>query len=221
MRVSSEMIKAVLFDLDGVLVDSEPISREASDKILSDAGIVQTPEERTRVYGRRTIDNYRDAIEARGLDLDPAELVRRKNALFRKLIKGRLRPLPGVVDLLSELNEKGVKTAVVSSSPLERVNASLHEVGLKTEFDAVLSGDCCVKGKPDPDPFLTAAERLGVEPGECVVLEDAEAGILAAKAAGMRVVAVKSPNTHGQDLSKADVIVDSVEYISVNKLGIA
>jgi len=212
------MVAAVLFDLDGVLVDSEPVSREASDRVLAEVGIVQTDEERKRVFGRRTVDNYRDAIKARGLDLDPSELVRRKNILFAELIRGRLQPLPGVLDLLAELKDAGVKVAVVSSSSMDRVNASLEEVGLILEFDLILSGDCCVKGKPDPEPFLLAAERLGVRPGECIVLEDAEAGILAAKAAGMKVIAVRSPNTHGQDLSGADLVVESMQDVNVRMM---
>jgi len=210
------VIKAVLFDLDGVLVDSEVISSEASERILREAGIVQTPKERMMVFGRRTIDNYKRAIEARGLNVDPRELVKKKNALFAKLIRGRLKPLLGVVDLIRNLKSNKFKIAVVSSSPLDRVNASLNEVKLRMEFDLILSGDCCVKGKPDPEPFLLAAKRLDVKPEDCAVIEDAQAGIEAGKAAGMKVVAVRSPNTHGQDLSKADVIVDSLKEVDVD-----
>jgi HAD superfamily hydrolase (TIGR01509 family) len=141
-----------------------------------------------------------------------------KNRLFGKMIEGGLKPLPGVLDLLAVLKDGGVKVAVVSSSPLERVNASLKEVGLILEFELIVSGDCCDKGKPDPQPFLLAAKRLGVTPGECVVVEDAEAGVLAGKAAGMKVVAVKSPNTHGQDLGAADLVVDSMVDINVKVL---
>jgi len=98
------------------------------------------------------------------------------------------------------------------------VNASLEEVGLLLEFEVILSGDYCVRGKPDPEPFLLAAGRLGVEASACVVIEDAEAGILAAKAAGMKCVAVKSPNTFGQDLSKTDVVLESLEGLSAEFL---
>jgi len=209
------MAKAVLFDLDGVLVDSEPFSREASDRILSEVDIVQTLEERKLVFGRRTIDNYRAAIEARGLKIDPQELVDRKLKLFANLIRGRLKPMPGVLKLLDDLSARGVRVAVVSSSPLDRVNVSLEESGLFSRFELVISGDCCRLGKPYPEPFLLAAERLGVKPGECVVIEDAEAGILAGKAAGMNVIGVRSPNTFGQDLSRADLIVDSLEDVDV------
>jgi HAD superfamily hydrolase (TIGR01509 family) len=208
-------VNAVLFDLDGVLVDSESISSEVSDKILAEVGIVQTPQEKKLVFGRRTLENYKAAIDARGLDLDPMVLVGRKNNAFAKAIRGRLRPLPGVLDLLAELKDAGIKAAVVSSSPLERVNASLEEVGLILQFDVIVSGECCDRGKPDPEPFLLAANRLKVKPNDSVVIEDAEVGVRAGKAGGMKVVGVRSPNTHGQNLSLADAIVDSLEDVNL------
>ena len=209
-------MKAVLFDLDGVIVDSEAISSEASEKVLRDFGIVQTDDEKKAVFGKRTIDNYRAAIKARGLDIDPQELVKRKNALFKRMIRGGLSPLPGVKRLLGELSEAKVAMAVVSSSPLERVNASLEEVGLLLNFELIVSGDCCRLGKPDPEPFLLAAQKLSIKPEDCIVIEDAQAGIEAAKAAGMKVLAVKSPNTHGQDLSGADKVVESLKEVDLS-----
>ena len=212
------MVSAVLFDLDGVLVDSEEFSSQASDAVLAKVGIVQTPEEKKNVFGRRTHENYQAAIDARGLDIDANELVMRKNRLFAEIIKGRIKPLEGVVELIKHLRESGIRIAVVSSSPLDRVNATLTEVNLLLEFELIISGDCCVMGKPDPEPFLLAAERFYVKPEECIVVEDAQAGVASGKAAGMKVLAVKSPNTHGQDLSKADKIVDSLRGVDIDFL---
>ncbi len=209
---------AVLFDLDGVIVDSEAISTEASEKVLADVGIVQTPQEKTDVFGKRTIDNYRIAIEARGIDIDPHALVRKKNRIFAEMIKGKLEPMEGVMSLLADLSDAKVPKAIVSSSPLERVNVSLEEVGLLMEFEIIISGDCCELGKPNPEPFLLAAERLNVKPSNCIVIEDAQAGIEAAKAGGMKVLAVKSPNTHGQDLTGADAIVESLTQVNLEFL---
>lgn len=208
-----------MFDLDGVLVDTEVISREASDRVLKEVGISQTDEERKKVFGRRTFENYKAAIEARGLDIDPQKLVDKKNELFKKMIKGRLKPLPGIGKLLASLKEAGYKLAVVSSSPEGRVYATLDEVKLTDKFDAIVTGDCCVKGKPNPEPFRVAAKRIGVRPSECVVVEDAEIGVEAAKAAGMKVIAVKSPNTFGQNLNKADMILDGTEKLTLRILG--
>ena len=143
------MLEAVLFDLDGVLVDTESISSKASEKVLGRHGIFLTDEEKRHVFGRRTIDNYRDHIQARGLDLDAGQLVGEKNDLFKKLIEGNLEPLPGVLRLLDILEASNVKTAVVSSSPLERVEATLMEADLFWRFPLIISGPLSEKGKPD------------------------------------------------------------------------
>lgn len=212
------MLEAVLFDLDGVLVDSEQISSQASEKVLGDVGIVLSDEEKKRVFGRRTIDNYSEHIKSRGLDIDPHVLIDRKNRLFKKLIKGVLVPLPGVVELILGLKDARIPIALVSSSPLERVEASLDEAGLLWHFPVVVSGDCCRLGKPEPEPFLVGAERLGVSPAGCVVVEDAEAGVRAAKAAGMKCLTVESEHTHGQDLSMADFHASSLEVVDADFL---
>jgi len=212
------MLKAVLFDLDGVLVDSEEYSSKTADMVYGSYGMKQTPQEKANVFGRKSIDNYRAAIKARGLDIDPYILVEKHVELFKKLIRGKLKPLPGAVKLIDCLKEAKVKVAVVSSSPRERVKATLAEVKLLDRFDIIISGDDCEKGKPDPQPYLLAAERLKVRPEDCVVIEDAQAGVESGKAANMKVIAVRSPNTHGQDLSKADKTVDSLEDVTVSML---
>jgi len=208
------MVSAVLFDLDCVFVDTEKLSIRASDEVLARHGIERKPEELARVFGRRTIENYRELIESRGLRLDPAELAREKEELYFKMISGRLSPKEGVLELIGELEKAGVRIAVVSSSGIERVKKTLDEIKLSSEFDQIISGDCCRLGKPDPAPFLYAAKKLRVKPEKCVAIEDADAGIAAAKAAGMMVIGVKNKNTHGQTLKGADLVV--VELSEVN-----
>jgi len=212
------MVSVVLFDLDGVLVDSEELSIRASNEVLGAHGIVRTKEELSRVFGRRSLDNYTELIEFRGLDLDPRELVSEKEEFYFKLIQGNLEPKQGVVDLIEELEESGFLIAVVSSSGLERLERTLIEIGLIEEFDLVVSGDCCEIGKPDPAPYLHAAKELGVDVRECIVIEDAEAGVKSGKAAGMKVVAVRNKNTHGQDLGSADLVVSELSEVNLSVL---
>lgn len=211
-------VKAVLFDLDGVLVNTEEISTKASDKILKEVGIVQTRKERENVFGRRSVENYKAAIDARGLKLDPEVLVEKKIKVFKQMIKGNVEPLPGIRDLVTNLKTEAIKLAVVSSSPEERVYATLEEVKLKDEFDFIVTGDCCKLGKPDPEPFLMAARELGVAPADCVVIEDAQIGVQAALAAGMKCAAVKSPHTFGQDLEDADIVLEGTIQLSLEVL---
>ena len=204
------MIKAVIFDLDGVLVDTEAFSGRAGEKVLKEHGIELTPEERRRAFGRPDLDSYSKYIKSRGLDLNPEKLVEEKDRVYSEMIKGRVRPLPGARKILELLKEKGIPFAVASSGTLVKVRASLTETGLLGLINILVSADDISRGKPDPEIFLKAAEKLGMEPEHCLVIEDAEAGIESAKAAGMRCLALKSPNTYGQDFSKADRILDSL-----------
>jgi beta-phosphoglucomutase family hydrolase len=207
------MIKAVIFDLDGVLVDSEPFSGEASSKALREFGIELTPEERTRAFGRTDLDIASYAIKLRGLDLNPRELVKRKDAVYSEIIKGKLRPMPHTRELIELLRSKGIPFALASSGTPGKIRATLSEIGFEDIFDTIVSGEDISRGKPHPEIFLKAAEKLGMEPGDCLVVEDAQAGIEAAKAAGMRCIALRSPSTYGQDFSKADRIIDSLEEL--------
>lgn len=207
------MIKAVIFDLDGVLADTELFSGQASGKALKVHGIELTDEEGKRAFGRRDIDSYSGYIESRGLDLNPKDLVKEKDRIYSELIKGKLKPIPGVAKLLKFLKKRGIPFAVASSGTPEKIRATLSELGFAGFFDIIVSAEDITKGKPDPEIFLKAAEKIGVNPGSCLVVEDAQAGIEAAKSAGMKCLALKSPNTYGQDLSGADRIINSLKEV--------
>lgn len=205
------MVQAVIFDLDGVLVDSEEFSMEATEQMLKELGIELTLEERERAFGRTDLDSYRECIKDRKLSLNPEDMVRRKEEIYSKLISGKLKPIEGAAELIQSLGEKAVRMAVASSGTRNKIRASLREIGFEGLFETVVSAEDITQGKPNPEIFLKAAERLGVPPAQCLVIEDAQAGVEAAKAAGMKCLAFKSPNTHGQDLSKADKTIDSLK----------
>ncbi len=204
------MIRAVVFDLDGVLADTEGFSGQATGQAFREAGIELTPEEKTRAFGRTDLDISAHAIRLRGLGLDPGELVKRKDAIYSRLIKGRLKPMPGAGGLLETLKKRGIPFALASSGTPAKIRATLAETGLQGLFRTIISADDIRKGKPDPGIFLKAARKLGIPPGDCLVVEDAQAGIEAAKAAGMKCLALRSPGTYGQDLSGADRVIDSL-----------
>ena len=211
------MIKAVIFDLDGVLVDSEPFSEEASNRALAEHGIRITAEERKRAFGRRDMDSYRDYIRARGLDLDPGEINRRKVEIYSGLIKGKLKPIPGARELVERLRKRGMPFALASSGTPGKIRATLTEIGFGRLFSVIITAEDISRGKPDPEIFLGAAEKLRVRPADCLVVEDSQAGVEAAKKANMKCIALRSKNTFGQDLSEADKIVNSLEEIKLDK----
>jgi beta-phosphoglucomutase family hydrolase len=200
---------AVLWDLDGVLVDSTRFHYEAYRKLLAECGREIGFDEFRNLIGLRN-----EAILRRLLgELPPAEverLAQRKEELFRELIAGKVEALPGAAGLVRRLHEGGVPMAIVSSTPRANIELILGSLGLAEAFAVVVGAEDARRGKPHPEGFLAAAERLGVPPGDCVVLEDAPEGIEGAKAAGMRCIGVATTRPP-ERLSEADLVVERLD----------
>jgi beta-phosphoglucomutase len=202
-------VKAVLWDLDGVLVDSAAFHFQAWRALLASLGRELSEADFRRTFGLRNDAILSDLVG----DLPPAEVERlaaRKEELFRQAALGNIVPLPGALALLRLLRERGLRLALVSSTPRANIELVLSSLGLETAFDVVVGEEDVKQGKPDPEGFLLAAERLGVPPGECVVIEDAPVGVEAAKRGGMRCVGV-SRNRPRDALAKADLVVENLE----------
>jgi beta-phosphoglucomutase family hydrolase len=202
-------MKAVLWDLDGVLVDSAPYHRQAWGDVMASQGRELSDAEFQRTFGWRN-----DAILGYLLgELTPGEMERlaaRKEEFFREAARGNIVALPGALALLCLLRERGLKLALVSSTPHANIDLVLSSLGVESAFDVIIGEEDVKRGKPDPEGFLLAAQRLGVEPAECVVIEDAPAGVEAAKRGGMRCVGV-SRDRPRDALAKADLVVESLE----------
>ncbi|MEX2225471.1 MAG: HAD family phosphatase [Dehalococcoidia bacterium] len=199
---------AVLFDLDGVIVDSREhhlsawtaFAREHAPHAAAD-------------YFHRTFGLRNDAIIG-GLieDIEPerlAELAARKEEIFRRSARGNLMLLPGVNELLDFLDEQAVAKAVVTSTPRANLDMILATLGIGARFEALVAEEDASRGKPDPEGFLVASQRVEVAPSQCVVIEDAPAGLQAAKAAGMRAIGVTTTRP-AADLGDADLVVESL-----------
>lgn len=142
------------------------------------------------------------------------EATERKRNIYFEMIKGNMQMLPGVRNLIEDLNRKGFKQAVASGATRPEVDAVIQEFGIGHFFGAVIASEDVTHGKPHPEPFLTAASRIGVDPVNCVVMEDGEFGVRSAKSSGMKTIAVLNTQTR-DDLAAADVIVESLEEIDV------
>jgi len=184
----SALVTALIFDMDGLLVDSEPFAEAAMRSFLRRYGHELSDDVSDRLLGRRVPEAIAYVTERYGLVDDLAELNSIYNDLRLAAIRGNLRPLPGSAELIAFGRESGLRLALATSNMREHVDLSLTETALAGLFDAEATGDEVERGKPEPDIFLLAAARLGVSPEECVVLEDSPAGITAAKAAGMRAL---------------------------------
>jgi HAD superfamily hydrolase (TIGR01509 family) len=206
--VPSEPPVAVLFDLDGVIVDSRAFHVEAWVALTRAHGIDAPPGYFTQTFGMRN-DAILGGLLAGAATERIAALAGEKEATFRELARGRLEPLPGARELVGFLREQAVPRAVVTSTPLANLRMILETLGLDGAFDALVSEKDVAKGKPDPQGFLLGAQRLQAEPAVCVVIEDAPAGLAAAKAGGMRAIGVTT--THpAPDLGDAHLVVDSL-----------
>jgi beta-phosphoglucomutase family hydrolase len=186
------MLSAVLWDMDGTLVDSEEYHWISWRDTMAAEGASLTRNQFGGSFGQRN-----DAILASWLGPDAAmERVQRigdtKEELYRKLLReGGLAPLPGASEWVKRLNQEGWAQAIASSAPRANVTAVLEVIDLGGCFQTIVSAEDVTKGKPDPQVFLTAAARLGIPPQQCIVVEDAPAGVEAARRAGMRSIGVR------------------------------
>ena len=206
--------RAVLWDMDGVLVDSGEQHYQSWLQTLSELSIPFDREKFRQTFG---MNNTRIVTILLGEPprKDFLKMVsERKEMLFRELIQGNLQLLPGVLNWLNQLHKRGIFQAVASSAPNKNIEAIMNELGIRRYFSALISA-AEMPGKPDPTVFLEAAKQLGVQPGQCVVVEDAVAGVTAACQAGMKCIAVST--THpASSLSEADKVVDSLEQLELN-----
>ncbi len=215
--MSNPHLEAVLWDMDGVIADTADYHYRAWRDTFAERGVSFSKEDFMHYFGRR-----HDAIIkfALGDSLSPQEinsLSGKKQSLYRRLVSRNIVPLPGAVALVKSLNRNGIKTAIGSSAVPENIDVILRGLGIRECFQAIAWGTEVAEGKPSPQIFLLAAEKLGVKPAGCVVIEDAIAGVTAAKRAGMKCVAVT--NSHPKDkLKDADLVVDSLEKVDIEVL---
>jgi beta-phosphoglucomutase len=204
---------AVIWDMDGVLVDSTEGHLAAWQRIFAEEGLQLDRAGFLRTFGQRNDTALRAVM---GADLS-AERIQalsdRKEAYFRSLVPQLVRPIPRALALLSGLHAAGVRQAIGSSAPRANLEAMLPLLGAPEVFGALVTAEDVARGKPAPDVFLTAAARLHVPPARCIVLEDAPPGVEAARAAGMRCVAVTTTRP-AAELQRADRVVASLDELS-------
>jgi beta-phosphoglucomutase family hydrolase len=205
--------RALIWDLDGVIADTAPFHLRAWQRVAEDRGITFSETDFSETFGRRNPE----IIAAKFGDVPPGEaddIASTKEEVFRRIAKQSIKAFPGVLSLLLSVRSAGWSTAIASSTPPENIDLTLDSLGISGLLDAVVSSADVSRGKPDPEGFLLAAERLGVAPDDCVVIEDAVAGVQSARSAGMRCVAVT--NTHpAARLAEADLVVETLEGITL------
>ena len=206
------MIDAVIFDLDGLLADTEKLHLDAYKKVFSELGIELSDED----YADHWIRDGKGTaafIAKKNLTVDSNVVRSEKAVVYKKLVSKSAEPMPGAYELLCSF--KGEKTmALATSSHPKDANAVLKALGFENFFSYVASKNSIERVKPYPDIFLHVAQEINTPPENCLVIEDAEKGILAADAAGMKSIAVPNKYTMDNDFSKATLVLDSLEEIN-------
>lgn len=187
---SNPPVKALIFDMDGLLVDSEGLAATAMDRLLDGRGLSRRPDVHEQLLGRRLVEALAIVRDGYEIDDDVEVLIAQYAALRTEALRGAVRPMPGALEIVERARLAGLTIALATSGMRIHVDISLGETGLAGKFDSETTGDEVSRGKPAPDLFLMAAERIGMEPGEVIVLEDSPLGVEAATNAGMRVIAV-------------------------------
>jgi HAD superfamily hydrolase (TIGR01549 family) len=215
------MLEAVIFDMDGVLIDSEPFHLVVNEKIFENLGISLSEDEYHSYIGTTHKDMWSTIKKRHNLPQSVPELVNMQVSGNIDYIKNEeIEPIKikGVTDLLSKIARENIKIGIASSSPTEVIELVINKLRISGYFSAITGGEEITKGKPAPDIFLKAANRLNAKPPNCLVVEDSKNGVLAAKAAGMKCVGYKNPNSGNQDLRKADLIVYNYASLKTNIL---
>jgi HAD superfamily hydrolase (TIGR01509 family) len=197
--------------MDGVLVDSEPLHHRALNRALARHGRTLSFADFATYIGTTTHHTWADLVVRLDLPGPPeAHIAAYDAALLADLRAGRLEPSPGLRDLLEALDRRDLPVAVASSSPRPWVTATLAALGLAGRFPVIVSGEEVPRGKPDPAIYLLAAARLRLPPERCLAVEDAPHGVAAARAAGLPVLALRTPYIDPAALAAADRLVDSL-----------
>lgn len=216
MSAVRNFYRAVIFDMDGVLVDSEPAFFDAINEVLAEEGRSVEFEPYRRLLGTSVEVAWRELIEMLDLRGNLEDYLRRYDAVLLDCLRCPRPPLPGVIELLEELDYRSVMIALATSSLRSWSDAVLESAGLQDRFRTIVTADGVENKKPAPDLYLKAAALLCTPPGDCIAVEDTQPGIASAKAAGMYAVQVRSCSTACPPIEEADLVLESLEHFPLS-----
>jgi len=212
----------LIFDMDGVIIDSEPIHTALDIIQLKGYGVEVTTKEIERYMGTSSQATWSDIKLRYHLNVSVEHLIKESIELKVDYLKHtNVVAIDGIKELVEACKKKGIKMAVASSSPESYIHKVLRTVDIFSYFDVIVSGDHVKHSKPAPDIFLRTAELLGAKPSECVVIEDSTHGINAAKVAGMYCIGFDNKSSRNQILDQADIQVKKIENIDIDKIALS
>jgi len=212
------MIQTVIFDMDGVIIDSEPVYFKIDQEMFEELNIAVSFEEHCTYVGTSSQNMWDAIIKKHGIPGDPGKLMRKEYNLYMDYLVNAndLQPIDGVMELINGLHENNFKLILASSSRMEIIDIILKKFKLSDLFIAKVSGSELAHSKPHPEIFLRSAQLAGSEPKECIVIEDSKNGVAAAKAAGMKCIGFLNPSSGHQNLKDADRVIQSFKELNAD-----
>ncbi len=213
-----ELLPGVIFDIDGVLMNSNPAHLESWQILGKEDGFEFTPRLFQETFGQRS-----DAILAGhwGRPLSEKEalaMAERKEAIYREMIEKEFPAMPGAVDFVRDLSRRGIPLSVGSSGPAVNVDFVVERLGIRPLLRGVVSGTDVTRAKPAPDIFLACARKMGLPPDRCAAIDDSASGVAAARAAGMKIIGFFSAGHEAEEYDGVDLLVRSFDELSVNRI---
>ena len=199
---------AIVFDLDGVLWDGEPLYHEAFNVVLKPYSQIVTPEDYTNIIGSSVEAAWAWVLQAKSIDGPLAKFLPLYDAAVMALLSQPVEPLPGVREVLRELHARKIPAGLASASLRNWIDATLAGIGLADQFQTTVAANEVAHAKPAPDLYLKAAENLGIDPKLCVAVEDTRTGVRSAKSAGMYVIQLRASSTALPPINEADAVID-------------
>jgi len=212
------LIKAVIFDLDGVIVESENAHIEAERQVLLKHNLAISADELHGYTGTTAKVMFTELIMKYRLTTTFEEINHQKEKILLRLLEQDAEPTKGVISFIRELKRRDIKLAIGSSSTRKLIDYVLTKLNITSLFDCILAAEDVEHSKPNPEIFLRAATKLGVSANLCLVIEDAKLGVEAAKSAGMKCIGYRNPHSGNQDLSKADITTDDFSKLDIEKM---
>lgn len=210
-------MKAVIFDMDGVLIDSQQYHYKADINTMKDYGVFEEKQFYEAFAGTTTYDRMNMLKDMFSLTADVYEMTAKREQMIIDIMRNEeVYAIKGIPELLSSIKSKDMKIAVASSSSYELINMILYKIGIAEYFDSITSGVDVKRGKPSPDVFLLSSQRIGVSPKNCVVVEDSENGIKASISAGMTAIGYINPTSGNQCLDGAKLVTDDFTKIDAD-----
>jgi len=217
------MIKAVIFDMDGVMIDSEPLWEKTEKIMMARKGLIYNPVYREKIVGLGQKESAILLKETFSLNENIEDIIDQRISVLLDIYERELSLVSGLTELLDLVSESSIKVSLASSSPIRVINFVLEKFNLIEYFNSVISGDFVEKGKPSPDIYLHTAEIMGLSPSECVVIEDSINGVISAKTAGMYCIAIPDKRLDPDGFKKADIIMSNLKCVDLQvltKLGV-